>query len=62
MLRVFRIVGMALSLLGAVWGLQGIGLLHGSPMTGQSFWAGAGIVVLLVGVSLVYLGMRPRQA
>ena len=55
-----RIVGVILSLIGLVWGLQGIGILPGSPMTGQSIWAWAGLVVLIVGVGLVYLGVRRR--
>lgn len=58
----FRIVGVVLGLMGLVWGLQGIGVLGGSPMTGQGFWAGAGLVFFVMGVSLVYLGIRPRQA
>ena len=57
----FRIGGSVSGLLGLVWVLQGIGILEGSPMTGQGFWMGAGLVLFVVGVSLVYLGMRSRQ-
>ncbi len=49
-----RIVGVVLALMGLVWGLQGIGVLEGSQMTGQAFWAGAGLVLFIVGVSLAY--------
>ena len=57
----FRIAGVALGLVGLVWVLQGAGLLQGSPMTGQGFWAGAGVAFLVVGAALTYLGMRrPR--
>ena len=54
----FRIAGVMLSLVGLVWVLQGAGLLQGSPMTGQGFWAGAGVAFLVVGVTLTYLSMR----
>ncbi len=54
----FRIAGVLLGLVGLVWVLQGVGRLQGSPMTGQGFWAGAGLVFLVVGVALTYLSMR----
>ncbi len=57
----FRIIGAVLGLMGLVFGLQGIGVLGGSPMTGQGFWAGAGLVLFVTGVSLAYFGMRPQQ-
>lgn len=50
--------GVVLGLVGLVWILQGVGLLQGSRMTGESFWAGAGVVFLIVGAALIYLGMR----
>lgn len=58
MRRMFHIAGAVLGLVGLVWVLQGVGLLQGSPMTGQGFWAGAGLVFLVVGVVLTYLGIR----
>ena len=54
----FRIAGVVLGLVGLVWVLQGAGLLLGSPMTGQGFWAGAGLVFLVVGAALTYLSIR----
>lgn len=40
---------------GAVWSLQGIGVVSGSFMTGQSQWLYTGIVTMLVGlVGLVW--------
>lgn len=57
----FRIAGVVLGLVGLVWVLQGVGLLQGSLMTGQGFWAGAGVAFLVVGAALTYLSMRsPR--
>ncbi len=57
-----RIAGAGLALIGLVWGLQGIGVLQGSRMTGEGFWARAGLVALIVGLVLLYLGIRPRHA
>lgn len=36
--------------IGALWSLQGIGLVGGSFMTGQSQWLYIGIVTALVGL------------
>ena len=54
------IVGVLLVLAGAVWALQGAGILPGSVMTGQSFWLGAGIVAVIIGIGLVVAGLRMR--
>ncbi|MER9683461.1 hypothetical protein NKJ23_29885 [Mesorhizobium sp. M0184] len=35
---------------GVLWSLQGIGLIGGSFMTGQSQWLYVGIVTVLVGL------------
>jgi hypothetical protein len=55
---VLIVVGAVLILLGAVWILQGLNVLPGSFMTGQLFWAGAGLVALLVGLGLLFSGVR----
>ena len=44
------LVGVICLLTGIVWIFQGIGVLPGSFMTGQLFWAFAGIVAVIVGV------------
>jgi hypothetical protein len=54
------IVGAILDLLGTVWILQGLNILPGSFMTGQPFWAGAGLVAMLAGMALLVLGVRRR--
>jgi hypothetical protein len=43
---------------GAVWILQGSGVLPGSFMTGQRMWLIIGIIVGIVGVALAYNGIR----
>jgi hypothetical protein len=54
-------VGVVLDLIGTIWLLQGINILPGSFMTGQPFWAGAGIAAIIVGMGLVILAMRRRS-
>ena len=48
-----RIVGLVLCVLGLVWFFQGINLLKGSGMSGQAFWAVAGIAVAAIGIMLI---------
>lgn len=43
---------------GAVWILQGAGILPGSFMTGQRLWLVIGIVVAIVGIALAISGLR----
>ena len=45
-------------LVGGVWLLQGVGILPGSFMTGQPFWAMMGAIFLAVGGVLVVAGFR----
>jgi len=48
-------------LMGGVWLLQGIGILPGSFMTGQPFWAVMGAILVVVGVLLVFGGTRSNR-
>jgi len=52
------VIGGIAILAGAVWILQGSGVLPGSFMTGQRMWLMIGIVVGIVGVALAYNGIR----
>jgi len=52
------IIGVLLAVVGAVWTLQGLGYLAGSPMTGESFWATVGPVVSGLGVALAWVAWR----
>ena len=54
------IAGLLLLLLGIIWALQGLGLLRGSVMTGQSLWLAIGTVAALIGVGLIYWSLRTR--
>jgi hypothetical protein len=55
---VLLIVGGLIILMGGVWLLQGISILPGSFMTGQTFWAVMGVVFMAVGSLLVLAGIR----
>ena len=52
--------GFLLTLAGVVFTLQGVGILGGSAMSGVTFWAVAGPVIVLAGVILTALGLRDR--
>jgi hypothetical protein len=48
-----RVVGGLLCLTGVVWIGQGTNLIHGSSMTGSTFWAVAGAVCFVAGLVLL---------
>jgi hypothetical protein len=52
------VVGLIAIVAGAVWILQGSGVLPGSFMTGQQMWLIIGIIVGIVGLALAYNGIR----
>ena len=55
------VIGVVLCLVGVVWIGQGIGLIHGSFMTGEAVWAVIGAVALLFGASLLVGARRDRR-
>jgi hypothetical protein len=52
-ISVGRIVGLLLVLVGAVWALQGAGVIGGSGMTGSTRWLVIGLVLVVAGLALV---------
>ncbi len=58
MKTVSLVAGILAVLTGGVWILQGVGILPGSFMSGQRMWLLIGLVVALVGLVLVYNGLR----
>ncbi|MFM8349775.1 MAG: hypothetical protein ACKN9D_01770 [Actinomycetales bacterium] len=58
---IMMVVGIVLILVGTVWFFQGINLLPGSFMTGNSFWAFAGAASFIVGLVLLLMGVRKRR-
>jgi hypothetical protein len=55
---IFGIVGV---LLGGLWTLQGLGVIKGSAMSGNSMWAIIGPIVVVVGLLLLLYGSRSRR-
>lgn len=60
MKRGVNVLAVLLLLLGLIWFLQGIGLLQGSFMTGQTQWLLIGLVLLVIGAGLLYGSNRRR--
>jgi len=54
------IIAILLGIAGVVWFLQGIGALPGSVMSGSTFWAVAGLVVLAGAVAVIATELRRR--
>jgi len=52
------VLGVLVSLAGAVWALQGAGFLLGSFMSNDPTWLWIGIVTALAGVGIVAFGVR----
>jgi hypothetical protein len=60
-MRIVTIVlGVLCLLLGCVWILQGINILPGSFMTGQTKWAIYGCLLAIVGIGLLVSANRRR--
>jgi hypothetical protein len=53
------VLGVVLVLVGSVWLLQGVGVLPGSFMSGQTRWAINGGIAILVGAAIL-VGSRRR--
>lgn len=47
--------------MGGVWLLQGIGVLPGSFMTGQAFWAVMGAILLAIGGVMILSALRMNR-
>lgn len=55
------VLGIIAVLLGAVWTLQGLDILGGSAMSGETTWAIVGPVVVALGLLSLLYGMRRRD-
>ena len=49
----FLVPGLVLVAVGALWTLQGIGVVGGSVMSGSPLWATIGPIVLVAGLVLI---------
>jgi drug/metabolite transporter (DMT)-like permease len=53
--------GIVLVLLGTVWALQGVNVLHGSAMSGHGQYTALGVVALILGVALLAWAVVVRR-
>jgi hypothetical protein len=58
---VLLIVGVLLVLAGIVWTLQGLDVMGGSAMSGNSMWAVIGPITAIVGLVLAFAGLRRQR-
>ena len=62
-MRIFlSIMAVLLILVGVVWFLQGINIIPGSFMTGQSQWAIYGGIAFVAGIGLLVLANRKKAS
>lgn len=60
-MRIFlNIIAVLLILVGGVWFLQGINVIPGSFMTGQSEWALYGGIAFVAGIGLLVFANRTK--
>ena len=57
---VLNIVGVLLVLMGGVWFLQGINVLPGSIMSGQTQWVINGGIGIVIGAGLLWFANRRK--
>ena len=57
---ILKVVGVLFLLIGCVWFLQGINILPGSFMTGQTKWAVYGGLLGVAGIGLLVSASRRR--
>ena len=58
---VLNIVGVLLVLIGSIWILQGMNVMLGSSMSGQTRWAVRGGILVIAGIVGLVWANRKRQ-
>lgn len=58
----FIVLGVLLILVGGVWTLQGLDVMGGSAMSGVTVWAIVGPIVVILGLLVLWRGLRRRGA
>lgn len=59
---VLNVLGVLLVLVGILWVLQGINILPGGFMSGQTKWAINGAISLIIGAGLLFFANRRKSA
>jgi hypothetical protein len=55
------VIAAVLALVGVIFVGQGLGYIGGSSMTGSSFWAIVGAILVVAAVVLVWMARRPSN-
>jgi cytochrome bd-type quinol oxidase subunit 2 len=58
---VWMVVGVLAVLAGLVWTLQGLNIMGGSAMSGNSTWAIVGPIVFVIGMLVFLFALRRRD-
>ena len=58
---VLSVIGILFLLMGGIWILQGVNILPGSFMTGQTQWAVYGAIAVIAGIGLLVYANRRRS-
>lgn len=58
---VLLVIGVLLAAVGVLWTLQGLGVVGGSVMSGNTMWAVIGPIVLIAGLVVAFVGLRQRR-
>jgi hypothetical protein len=56
------VVGALLAVAGVIFALQGLGVIGGSAMSGDSVWAILGPIIAIVGLAMAVLGLRASRS
>ena len=59
---VWIIVGLLALASGVLWTLQGLNIVRGSAMSGQGVFVIVGPIVALIGLGLLFIGLRQRPS
>jgi hypothetical protein len=54
-------LGLLAVVIGAVWTVQGLGYVDSSVMSDETLWVVLGPIVALVGLVVLWLGLRSRR-
>ncbi|MEV0804266.1 hypothetical protein AB0I34_41695 [Kribbella sp. NPDC050281] len=54
------VIGGVVAVLGLLFTLQGTNVIGGSAMSGTTFWAVAGPIIILIGLAVAAAGVRRR--
>lgn len=54
-------LGIVVACFGALWALQGFGIVGGSPMSNTTTWSIIGPIVVVIGVAIAGYAARGRK-